>query len=136
VNRSNLTLVRREGLQSLFSRSPRVICTPLFSRAIPNNNFQSGARSPYSRILVLPLKMRCFQGFRQLLTGLFPENALLSLYLQLNAVMMTLHYSRAAARCNNRSLVASALWRPCHRFSKHSSRCVRLLYTYAGEERV
>jgi hypothetical protein len=55
-----------------------------------------------------------------------------TLYLYVNAVMMTLYYSGPSARCSNRSVVApepwrsdvflgaSAPWRPCHRFSKHN----------------
>jgi hypothetical protein len=39
--------------------------------------------------------------------GTYSKDALFSTCLQVNAVMMTLHHSRAAARCNDRSLVAT-----------------------------
>jgi hypothetical protein len=47
-----------------------------YSRAFPENYFQSSTRIAYSRILVLPLKMRCFQRFQQSLAGFYPEIAL------------------------------------------------------------
>jgi hypothetical protein len=54
-----------------------------------------------------------FQGFQHNLAGGYPENALFSLSLQHNAVMMK-PFSRSttvtAARCNNRSLVTSEPW--------------------------
>jgi hypothetical protein len=91
-----------------------ILVVPAYSRAFPENNFQSSTRIAYSRILVLLLQVRYFQGFQQNLAGVYPENEMFSPSLQHDAVMMTpfsrsITVSRAAARCNNRSLVASEL---------------------------
>jgi hypothetical protein len=69
---------------------------PAYSRGFSEDNFQSSMRIAYYRIHVLPLKMRCFQGFQQILAGFYPEVMLFSLFLQQNASMMT-HFSHSAA---------------------------------------
>jgi hypothetical protein len=65
-------------------------------------------------VILLPLKNRSFQLGKQDFCGVLPPMAPFSLYLQHQGVLITplrmLHYSRAAARCNNRTLVASDPW--------------------------
>jgi hypothetical protein len=84
---------------SLFS------CCGLNSRTFPNINFQSSPSTSYYRILV-PLKIRFDQGLGNF-RGFYLKNAL---FRYVCSLMMTLHYRNAAARCNNRSFVASEPW--------------------------
>jgi hypothetical protein len=69
-------------------------------------NFQRSPRISISRILVLPLKIRFVHGFWQF-RGFYIKDAL---FRSVCCIMMTLHYRRAAARCNNKSFVASEPW--------------------------
>jgi hypothetical protein len=79
----------------------------------PEKTFQSSTRIAYSRILVLPLKIRCFQGFQQNLAGCSPRMCdfrYLCSICRDDDALLTFRCSRVAARCNHRTFVASEPW--------------------------
>jgi hypothetical protein len=49
-----------------------IFVPPAYSSDLPEDDFQSSTRIAYSRILLLSLKICCFQRFQQFLGGMFP----------------------------------------------------------------